>query len=194
MSKKEHHENAEINLETAEEQVDQAHADRGGSGSHRGRSGQKQEKAKGQKGGAEDRVAELTADLQRLQAEFQNFKRRESEARASLIEFARQDVVRDLLPFLDNLDRALSHLPEHLKDDAWAKGVAQVSKQATESLAEIGVEKIKTVGEPFDHNLHEAIGYEDGEGDQEVVVEELQAGYRMGERVIRHAMVRVGKK
>jgi molecular chaperone GrpE len=141
----------------------------------------------------QDRITELTADLQRLQAEFANYKRRESEAKAELIDLARQDVVRELLPLLDNLDRALAHQPEHLKNDAWAQGVAQIARQATESLAKLGVTRIETVGQPFDHNLHEAISMEDGDGDQEVVTEELQAGYTMGDKVVRHAMVKVGK-
>jgi molecular chaperone GrpE len=140
------------------------------------------------------RIDELTGDLQRLQAEFTNYKRRESEAKAELIGLARQEVVRELLPLLDNIDRALAHQPEELKSDPWAQGVAQVARQAAESLAELGVVKIESVGQPFDHNLHEAISMEDGDGDHEVVTEELQAGYKMGDKVIRHAMVKVGKQ
>jgi molecular chaperone GrpE len=144
--------------------------------------------------GSQARIDELTADLQRLQAEFLNYKRRESEAKAELIGLARQDVVRELLPLLDNIDRALAHMPDHLKNDAWAQGVAQIVKQASESLGQLGINRIEAVGQPFDHNLHEAVSMEDGDGEHEVVTEELQAGYRMGDKVIRHTIVKVRKQ
>ncbi|HVE81151.1 MAG TPA: nucleotide exchange factor GrpE [Candidatus Dormibacteraeota bacterium] len=140
------------------------------------------------------KVEELTEDLKRLQAEFANYRRREGEAKAELIDLARQDVVRDLLPLLDNIDRALAHYPKHLQDDPWAMGVSQVAKQARETLGEMGVIRIESVGQPFDHNLHEAISLEEGEGSREVVAEELQAGYKMGDKVIRHAVVKVKKQ
>jgi molecular chaperone GrpE len=141
----------------------------------------------------DERIEELTRDLQRLQAEFMNYKRREGEAKAELLNLAKRDVVIQLLPLLDNLDRALAHRPQELQDNAWAQGVESVAKQAGDSLKKLGVEKIESLGQPFDHNLHEAISMEDGDGDHDVVVEELQPGYKMGDVVIRHAMVRVGK-
>jgi molecular chaperone GrpE len=142
----------------------------------------------------QERIEELTGDLQRLQAEFLNYKRREDGAKAELLEMAKREVITLLLPTLDNIERALAHRPAELADNAWALGVEQVGKQTTTALAKLGIERIETVGQPFDHNLHEAIAYEDGEGDHEVVVEELQPGYRMGDRIIRHAMVKVGKQ
>lgn len=142
----------------------------------------------------EARIDELTGDAQRVQAEFLNYKRREDEAKAELKNYAKQEVIMELLPLLDNIDRALSHRPEDLKGNAWAGGVEQVGKQALDTLARLGVTRIESVGQPFDHNLHEAIGFEDGEGESEVVVEELQPGYKIGDRVIRHAMVKVGKQ
>jgi molecular chaperone GrpE len=141
----------------------------------------------------DERIEELTRDLQRLQAEFMNYKRREAAAKAELLNLAKRDVVIQLLPLLDNLDRALAHRPQELQDNAWAQGVESVAKQAGDSLKKLGVEKIESLGQPFDHNLHEAISMEDGDGDHDVVVEELQPGYKMGDVVIRHAMVRVGK-
>lgn len=142
----------------------------------------------------QSRVDELTADLQRLQAEFINYKRREGEAKGEVMDMAKRHVIMDVLPLLDNIDRALAHRPEELKDNAWAGGVQQVAKQASDTLARLGVTRVESLGQPFDHNLHEAIGVEEGEGEQEVVIEELQPGYKMGERVIRHAMVKVGRK
>lgn len=150
--------------------------------------------AVGNDDGLQSRIDELTGDLQRLQAEFLNYKRRETEAKSELLEMATREVVALLLPTFDNIDRALMHRPEELKDNAWAGGVEQVGKQAREALQKMGVERIESVGQPFDHNLHEAISYEDSDGDTEVVVEELQPGYKMGGKVIRHAMVKVGRQ
>ncbi|HEX7259462.1 MAG TPA: nucleotide exchange factor GrpE [Candidatus Saccharimonadia bacterium] len=141
----------------------------------------------------QERVDELTNDLQRLQAEFINYKRREEDAKSDIASFATVRVVKELLPLLDNIERALAHRPEELNDNDWAQGVEHVGKQTLEVLKVLGVEKIQSVGEPFDHNRHEAISMEDGEGDTEIVIDEVQAGYTMGDQVIRHAMVKVGK-
>ncbi len=140
------------------------------------------------------KVDELTADLQRIQADFVNFRRRSDDERGEFLTLAKQDVILQLLPVLDNIGRALSHLPDELSDNGWAKGVSQISKQAEETLKGLGVTRIDSIGRPFDPNLHEAIGYEEGEGDQEVVTEELQPGYKLGDKVIRHSMVKVGRK
>jgi molecular chaperone GrpE len=154
-------------------------------------------KAKSKKAKPEDklqeRIDELTGDLQRLQAEFINYKRREAEAKAEITDFATNQVIKELLPLFDNIDRALSHCPDELKDNDWAKGVVAVGRQVEDVLRILGVEKINSLGQPFNHHLHEAISMEDGEGEYEVVIEELQPGYRMGGKVIRHAMVKVGK-
>lgn len=141
-----------------------------------------------------NKVAELTNDLQRLQAEFANYKRREEENKGELLDMAKSEVITLLLPLLDNIDRALAHRPQELADNAWANGVEAVAKQSQETLAKMGIEKIESLGHSFDHNLHEAISMEEGDGEDEVVVEELQPGYKMGGKVIRHSIVRVGKK
>jgi molecular chaperone GrpE len=140
----------------------------------------------------DERIEELTQDLKRVQAEFVNFKRRNDEERAEVMEMVKGKVVAEMLPLLDNIERALGHVPEELADNAWAKGVVQVGRQAEDTLRRLGVEKIVSVGQPFDPSLHEAIGMEDGEGDQEIVIEELRPGYRIGNKVVQHAMVRVG--
>jgi molecular chaperone GrpE len=144
--------------------------------------------------GADDQLVELEADLKRVQADFLNYKRRTDADRGEMITMAKQVVITELLPVLDNISRALTHLPEDLADNDWAKGVAQVGKQAEDTLRNLGVERIETVGQPFDPNLHEAISMEDGEGETEIVTEELQSGYRIGDRVIRHAMVKVARQ
>lgn len=99
--------------------------------------------------------------------------------------------VKDLLPIIDNFERSLKHIPQDLQGNEFIKGVEGIVKQFEKTLADIGVERIKTVGEPFDPHLHEAVSMEEGDGEHEIVSEELQSGYKLGEDVIRHAMVRV---
>ncbi len=137
------------------------------------------------------RIEELTNALQRERADAENLRRRHQAEIASLRQSVKAQVVEDLLPIIDNFERALKHVPEDLADNDYIKGVQGVVKQFEKTLSDLGVEKIKTVGEPFDPELHEAISMEEGDGDQEIVSEELQSGYKVGDTVIRHAMVRV---
>jgi molecular chaperone GrpE len=139
----------------------------------------------------EDQVAQLTAALQRERADATNIRRRHDEQIASLSSSAKASVVRSLLPVIDNFERALKHVPQELEGNDYVKGIQGIVKQFEKTLADLGVQKIKTTGEPFDPNLHEAVSMEDGDGDEEIVSEELQPGYILGTEVIRHAMVRV---
>ena len=134
---------------------------------------------------------DLTEALQRERADATNIRRRHDEQLASLRNVIKASVIKDLLPVIDNFERALKHTPDELKDNDYVKGVQGVVKQFEKTLSDLGVQRIKTVGEPFDPHWHEAVSMEDGDGDQEVVSEELQSGYAIGDEVIRHAMVRV---
>ncbi len=136
-------------------------------------------------------VVDLTEALQRERADVTNVRRRHDEQIAGLKNMVKAGVVRDLLPVIDNFERALKHVPEELAGNDYIKGVQGVVKQFEKTLSDIGVERIKTVGEPFDPKFHEAVSMEDGDGVTEVVSEELQAGYALGDEIIRHAMVRV---
>ena len=136
-------------------------------------------------------VAELTEALQRERADVMNVRRRHDEQMTSLRTTVKAQVVRELLPAVDNLDRALKHAPKDLENHDYVKGVSGVVKQFEKALTDLGVTKIKTVGEPFDAHLHEAVMMEEGDGKQEIVSEELQAGYVVDGEVIRHAMVKV---
>ncbi len=141
----------------------------------------------------EQQVAELTDALLRERADAINVRRRAEEDRIKFSGFYKANVIRDLLTFIDNLDRAIIHAPKS-KDVAWEKwfsGLVGVRKQLEQALEKIGVERIQTVGEHFNPELHEAISMEEGDGDTEVVTEELQAGYKVGDEIIRHAMVKV---
>jgi molecular chaperone GrpE len=101
------------------------------------------------------------------------------------------NVVRELLPVIDNFERALKHVPKDLVENDYVKGVNAIVSQFEKTLEDMGVERIKTVGEVFDPRYHEAVSMEDGDGTVEVVCEELQPGYKIGDDVIRHAMVKV---
>jgi len=142
----------------------------------------------------QQKIGELTEALQRERADAINVRRRTDEDKAKLGNFYKIMILREFLPALDNLDRAIKHAPKDLVDHDYVKGVQGVVKQFEQCMQNLGIERIKTVGEPFDPKLHEAVHMEDGEGDQEIVIEELQPGYKMGDEVIRHAMVKVSKE
>lgn len=139
----------------------------------------------------EQKIADLTEALQRERADAINVRRRSEEERAKLGNFYKSVVVGELLPVLDNFERSLKHVPKDLTGNDYIKGVQGIVKQFEDTLEKIGVKRIKTVGEHFDPNLHEAVSMEEGEGNKEIVCEELQAGYTLGDEVIRHAMVKV---
>ena len=139
----------------------------------------------------EARLAELTDALQRERADATNIRRQHEAQTASLRTVVKSNVVRELLPVIDNFERALKHVPDELADNDYIKGIQGIVKQFEKTVTDLGVERIKTVGEPFDPTYHEAVSMEEGEGSHEVVSEELQAGYKVGDDVIRHAMVRV---
>jgi molecular chaperone GrpE len=139
----------------------------------------------------QQKLDELTQALQRERADAINLRRRHEEEVANLKTHLKANVVRELLPVIDNFERALKHVPKDLENNDYVKGVQGVVKQFEKTLEQMGVERIKTVGEPFDPVYHEAVSMEEGEGSHEVVSEELQSGYRVGNDVIRHAMVRV---
>lgn len=139
----------------------------------------------------QQQVADLTEALQRERADSVNIRRRHDEQIAGLKTIIKAGLIRDLLPVIDNFERALKHVPADLADSEYVKGVQGVVRQFEKTLAAIGVERIKTVGEPFDPRYHEAVAMDEGDGAEEIVSEELQSGYVLGDEVVRHAMVRV---
>jgi molecular chaperone GrpE len=149
----------------------------------------------------QQQITDLTDALQRERADVINVRRRHEEQISSLKTLVKANVVRDLLPVIDNFERALRHSPaesgkqkaesEDKKLDDWIKGVMSIKAQFDKTLESMGVERIKTVGEVFDPRLHEAVSMEEGDGMVEVICEELQPGYALGDDIIRHAMVKV---
>ena len=136
----------------------------------------------------DERVNELTADLQRVQAEFQNYKRRTEGEKTEVFDFAKNRVVREFLATRDSFDQELLHRPT-AADPNWAASIDAIRAQFDKVLANLGVERFDSVGQPFDPHLHEAISMDGGD---EVVIDELQPGYKLGPAVLRHAIVKVG--
>lgn len=141
------------------------------------------------------KVSELTVDLQRLQADFENYRKRVEGEKLSIGELSKAATIMKLLPVIDNIERAAYHIPADLAENQWAKGIASLVKGLEKSLNELGLKRIEaSTGTPFDPNLHEAIIMEEGQGETEVISEELRTGYRLGEQVIRPSMVKVSKR
>lgn len=139
----------------------------------------------------QQKIEELTTAVQRERADATNMRRRHEEQIVGLRDSVKANVVRQLLPVIDNFERSLKHVPKELASHEYIKGIEGVIRQFEKILSDLGVVRIKTVGEVFDPRWHEAIAMEEGDGVQEIVSEELQAGYRLGDEVIRHAMVKV---
>ena len=101
-----------------------------------------------------------------------------------------------LLPVIDTIERALTHMPPELANNQWAQGIVGISKQLEKQLSTMSLKRIDaSVGTPFDPHLHQAVQMdEDAEGEHEVIAEELQAGYMLGTDVLRHSMVKVTRK
>ncbi len=139
-----------------------------------------------------DPVADLTADLQRVQADFENYKKRVASERAELMTSAKLAVLTDLLPALDNFDRAATHLPEHLQDDPWAQGMSYVGTQLEQILDEMGVQKFTPqLGEVFNHETMDALERMASDHPPETVAEVLTPGYQIQGQTVRPASVRV---
>ena len=134
---------------------------------------------------------ETVALLQRNQADFENFRRRNASIRTDSYEEGKRECMRALLPALDNFDRALEN--ECAADDSWRAGVRLACRQLHELLEKLGLEEIETDGK-FDPSLHEAVMQEPSEGRESgEILAVLQKGYRVGDRIIRHSMVKVAQ-
>lgn len=139
----------------------------------------------GAAGAAEEdpRIAELTSDLQRITAEYANYRKRVDRDREAMIELATASALAELLPMLDDIDRARSH--DELRD-----GFKAVAESLEAAVAKLGLERFGQVGDPFDPKIHEALVHSEGEGLAEPTCTEIyQPGYRLKGRVVRPARV-----
>jgi molecular chaperone GrpE len=147
------------------------------------------------------RVEQLASQLEeannrtmRLAADFDNFKKRARQEQLETMRYATATLAERLLPVLDDAERALEHAPEGV-DESWLKGVRMTFRKLEEVLGGVGVERIEAVGASFDPSLHEAIGSEDSqEHAEDTVLTELRPGYRMHDRVLRPALVKVARR
>ncbi|MFA9558792.1 nucleotide exchange factor GrpE [Evansella sp. AB-rgal1] len=140
----------------------------------------------------EQKLEETTNRLLRIQADYENFRRRTRMEKEADAKYRSQRLAEELLPAMDNFERALMIQPESEETKNLLQGVEMVYRQLKEGLSKEGIEPIETVGQPFDPHLHQAVmQVETDEFDKNVVVEELQKGYKLKDRVIRPAMVKV---
>jgi molecular chaperone GrpE len=137
-------------------------------------------------------LAERSDQLLRLAADFENFRRRKAQELADRFRYASEDAAVALLPVLDNLRRALGHSAPDGGGQQLLDGLRMVVVQFEQALSSLGVTPVETVGARFDPSVHEAIGGEESdEVSEDTVVEELQPGYRLHDRLLRPALVRV---
>lgn len=130
----------------------------------------------------------------RVQADFENYKRRTRTEQETIQKYRSQNIVTEILPALDSFERALQINPENDQTESLLQGMEMVQRQLVEALKKEGVEIIPAVGEEFDPTLHQAVmQVEDENYDSNVVVEELQKGYKLKDRVIRPSMVKVNQ-
>jgi molecular chaperone GrpE len=141
-----------------------------------------------------NRAEGYVALLKRERADFTNYRRRVEQERAEQAQAAAADLIRQLLPALDALERALRAVPTELAGNQWVEGIRLIDRVLRGTLEGAGLERISAEGQPFDPQVHEALLQEDApERTPGVVVRELRPGYRLGNRVLRPAQVSVAR-
>ena len=133
---------------------------------------------------------QIQESLKRLQAEFDNFRKRTDTEKSRFVNLATQELIKKILPVMDNFELALE---SHSEKTDFHKGIEMIYSQLKEVLNEEGLTPINRMGE-FDPNIHEAVLVEETEDSQNQVKEILQPGYKIGDKVIRHAKVKISKK
>lgn len=141
-----------------------------------------------------ERSAELLSGWQRAQADYANLKKDEAKRAKETAEWINAGMMSEILPVYSYFKLAVKHIPEEQKKEAWVEGVLFIQKQFTDFLTKYNISEIKTVGEQFDPNLHEAVTHEEHEGfaaDQ--IFEEVSPGYLLNDKVLMPAKVKVAK-
>jgi molecular chaperone GrpE len=149
-----------------------------------------QKKPKQEKEKKTDKMQELTALLQRIQADFENYKKRVEKESKEFVKIAAKDFVVKLLPILDNFELALKN---NENNDEFVKGIELIFSQLYSTLEQEGLKKIEAKGKKFDPYKHEALLQEEADEDG-IVLEELQKGYELNGIVIRHTKVKISKR
>lgn len=134
---------------------------------------------------------EYYAQLQRVMADFDNYRKRVTKEKDALYGIISAELITEFLPVLDTLEKsAATTVADDEKTKAWKDGIEMVCKQFEDVLKKLGAEEIKAVGEPFDPNLHDAVMHiEDETLGENIISKELKKGYKLKDRIIRHSMV-----
>ena len=140
---------------------------------------------------AQEKAQKYLKNWHRAEADFQNYKRRAEQEREELRRYGNVSVIINLLPVLDDFERAFSSLDSHLAGLSWFDGILLIYRKLRQLLENAGVTQIDTEGQSFDPRFHEAVAHVEGEEGK--VVSEVQRGYKLHDRVLRPAMVVVGK-
>lgn len=135
----------------------------------------------------QEELKSMTSIAQRALADLQNFKRRAEEERASYIHYANAELLIDLLPTVENMNKALAHEP---KDAEWAKGAQTIMQLLLQALEKRGLKAIPALDQPFDPKIHDALMV--GPGPKDQIIEEFEKGYMLGEKVLKRSRVKVG--
>ena len=155
----------------------------------------KKEKKKSKKNEIEElkeKVKKTTDGWKRALADYENYKKRSEEDKKELVQYASENLILEILPVLDNFQSAYRALPKDLEGNSWAEGIKYIKVQLEDVLKNNNIEELKTVGEKFDPEVHEAIEKVKSKSKKNVVMEEIVKGYRMGDKVIRAAKVKIG--
>ncbi len=142
---------------------------------------------------AEAAEGDYKADLQRMAADFSNYRKRNEAERTEFAKFAKADLITKLLDVLDGYDRALASVPDDAKGQPWVEGMWLVERKLRQILDAEGLEPIDSLGKPFDPYVHEAVAHVESDEPEGTVIEEHQKAYRLHDRVIRPALVSVAK-
>lgn len=138
----------------------------------------------------EQKAEEYLDGWKRAKADFINYKKEQEQTMSEFVKFANSSLILQILPVLDNFNLAIKHLPEGFKENEWIKGIFHIKTQLEDILKNQGIEEIKSEGEKFNPEIHEIVG---GESEGDMIVEEIQKGYRLHGKVIRAARVKVEK-
>jgi molecular chaperone GrpE len=129
--------------------------------------------------------------LQRLKAEFDNFRKRTQKEKEEAVKYASERVILSLLPVLDNFERAIDSTRINQDFESYSQGIAMIFKQLGKVLEDEGLKPIEAVGQEFDPNLHDALLQEESDQGENIILEEIQKGYYLKDKVIRPSKVKV---
>ena len=139
-------------------------------------------------------LVQLKDKYLRTLAEYENFRKRSEKEKAQMFELGAKSIIEQLLPVVDNFERALEHIPEEEKENSFVKGVEGIYKQIQKMFSDCDIQAIEAVGQKFDPALHNAVmTEEEGDAEEDTVTADLQKGYTYRGNVVRHSMVKVKK-